>query len=389
MNGTLPGGALSRICFPADWNGDVVLWAHGYVSPTEPLALPDDEIGGQSIEATVLGLRYAYATTSFRRNGLVAVDAVTDLTELALAVRNAAGGALRYTLLVGVSGGGHATALAMERAWPYFDGGLVACAPAGSFRGQVDYFGDVRALFDWFFPGVLPGDAVQIPASLMANWDAVYAPAVQAALASHPSKTAQLIATGGIAVGPSDPTTAVASILDALWYNVFATNDARTRLGGNPYDNRLKGYTGSSNDWRLNLGIARYRADGAALTAMQPYETTGALRRPAQMIHTRYDPVIPFWQAQLYQTKTLFHSGLNLLSVPSDNYGHCAFTSDEVLASFAVLVLRVSFRNLIAPRAVFPDAASASRFLALAEAGGARPQVWSASEIRAALTGAR
>jgi len=247
----------------------------------------------------------------------------------------------------------------------------------------------VRALFDWFFPGVLPGSAIQIPAELMDNWYGHYASDVAVALASHPSKTAQLIATGGIAVDPADPTTAVNSVLDALWYNVFATNDARAQLGGNPYDNHLKWYTGSSNDWRLNLRIARYRADGAALTAMQPYETTGTLRLPAQGIHTRYDPVIPYWQAQLYQTKALFHSGLNLLSVPADHYGHCAFTTDEVLASFAVLVLRVTFRDLIAPRTVFPDAASASRFLRLAEAGGARPQVWSTAQIRAALDGSR
>src|SRR4051812_19152553 len=80
--GGLQTGALYRICFPASWNGDLVLYAHGYVAPQDPLALPDDRIGGQSASATVTELGYAFATTSYRSNGLVAADAVDDLLEL-------------------------------------------------------------------------------------------------------------------------------------------------------------------------------------------------------------------------------------------------------------------------------------------------------------------
>lgn len=385
VDDVLPSSALSRICFPPDWNGDVVLWAHGYVSPFDDVALPDDEIDGQSIEAIVLGLRFAYATTSYNRNGLVAVDAVTDLVQLSQAVRAMA--PVRFTYLVGASEGGLAAALASERAAAHFDGSLIACAPVGSFRAQINYFGDVRVLFDYFFPGVLPGSPISIPAAVPPAWDGVFEPAIRLALAGNPSATAQLIRAGGIAVDPADPASAIESIVDALWYNVFATNDARLQLGGgNPYDNRLKWYTGTSRDFLLNLRIARFRADASALSALQPYEASGALRLPSQMIHTRYDPVIPFWQAQLYQTEALFRSGLQLLSVPSDNYGHCAFETEEVLASFAVLVLRVTLRNLIAPETVFPDARSAAKFLTLAEAGGARPEIWSAARIRDAVT---
>jgi hypothetical protein len=376
VNGVLPGGALSRICFPPDWNGDAILWAHGYVAPFVPIALPDDRVGGQRVEDIVLGLGYAYGTTSYRRNGLVAVDAMTDLVELSQALDAAAGGHVRFTYLVGASEGGLATALAMERAAAHFDGGLVACAPVGSFRGQINYFADVRVLFDYFFPGVLPGSPLQIPAALIANWVAVYQPAVIAALIANPAATAQLIRTAGIAVDPADPTTAVQSVVAALWYNVFATNDARARLGGGiPYDNRLRWYAGSTNDLQLNLRVARFRADASALAAMMPYEATGALRGPAQMIHTRFDPIVPFWQAQIYQTEALFRSGLQLLSVPSDNYGHCAFTAEEVLASFAVLVLRVSLRNLVASASIFADADAVRRFELLAAAGGATPEV--------------
>jgi hypothetical protein len=390
VDGTLPSGALSRICFPPDWNGDAIFWAHGYVSVLEPVAIPDDEIGGQSIQNIALGLRFAYATTSYRANGLVAVDAVEDLTQLASALGTAAGGALRLKYLIGASEGGLATALALERNSPPYNGGLIACAPVGSFRGQVNYFGDVRVLFDAFFPGVLPGSPIQIPSTLMTSWENVFEPAVRAALLASPSRTAQLVKVGRIAVNPADPTSAIESIVDAIWYNVFATNDARAKLGGgNPYDNRLRWYTGSANDFVLNFTVRRFSADALALAALQPFEASGALRRPAQMTHTRFDPVIPFWQAQLYQVEGLLGSGFSLLSVPSDNYGHCAFDVDQVLASFAILVLRVTGANLLASTSVFPDHRALADFERLATAGGADPVVVTERDLSAALSARR
>ncbi|MGH7552579.1 MAG: hypothetical protein ACREMQ_06080, partial [Longimicrobiales bacterium] len=168
------------------------------------------------------------------------------------------------------------------------------------------------------------------------------------------------------------------------WYNVFATNDARAKLGGgNPYDNRLRWYAGSANDFLLNLTVRRFRADATALAALRPFEASGALRRPAQMTHTRFDPVIPFWQAQLYQLEGLLGSGFSLLSVPSNNYGHCAFDVQEVLASFAILVLRVTGANLIASASVFPDSRAIAEFETLATAAGAEPMVLTERQLAA------
>lgn len=382
--GTLPSGALYTICFPPDWNGDVVYWAHGYVSPFAPLALPDDEVDGTPISNIVLGLRFAYATTSYRANGLVAVDAVGDLVELAQAVQTLVPDH-RFDYLVGGSEGGLATALALERQPAAFDGGVIACAPTGTFRGQVRYFFDVRAVFDVLFPGILPGSATDPPADLIANWETTYAPAVQAALIAQPGRTAQLLNVVGIAVDPNDPSSAVTSVLAALWYNVYATDDAREKLGGVPVNNRYAWYSGSANDFLLNLRVERTRGDAAALAALDTYEANGRLRRPAQGIHTRYDPIIPYWQAQIYSVEALFGSGLRLLSVPSDNYGHCAFDAEEVLASFAILVLRVTGANLLASSAAFPQDASIARFQRLAAGGGAQPEVWTPEEIASAL----
>ena len=49
-----------------------------------------------------------------------------------------------------------------------------------------------------------------------------------------------------------------ATIAQVLWYNVFATEDAQQRLGGNPYTNIERQYSGSSDDAALNAGVDRY-----------------------------------------------------------------------------------------------------------------------------------
>ena len=65
--------------------------------------------------------------------------------------------------MTGVSEGGLITALAIEQRPDVFDGGLSTCGPIGDFSQQINYFGDFRVLFDYFFPGVMPGSPISIP----------------------------------------------------------------------------------------------------------------------------------------------------------------------------------------------------------------------------------
>ncbi|HEU4699270.1 MAG TPA: hypothetical protein VFS40_08825, partial [Gemmatimonadales bacterium] len=87
QDGTLASRGLYRLCFPAQWNGDLVVYAHGYVSPYDPVTIQDNVVGGVPVSATVTGLGYAFATTSYRANGLVVADGVEDLVELTAKVR--------------------------------------------------------------------------------------------------------------------------------------------------------------------------------------------------------------------------------------------------------------------------------------------------------------
>lgn len=349
VQGTLPSGALSLICVPSSgWNGDLVLFAHGYVAFNQPLdfynlTLPD----GTYIPTMVQNLGYAFATTSYRENGLTILPAQTDLQELIAAFPATAGASPHHTYLTGVSEGGIVSALFAERTPNLIDGALAACGPIGSFQGQIEYFGNFLVLFDYFFPNVIPGSPAGIPSSVIDNWSTVYQPAAAKALAANPSATAQLIATANAAIDPSHPTiTSVETALQVLWYDVFATNDANQKLGGNSFGNRAIVYHGSKDDLRLNREVQRFSASPTALANVVPYETTGNLTIPLVTLHTTNDPVIPFAHELLYRAKARPTGNGRLTQLPVPAYGHCAFTTAQVLVAFDTLVRQVTGQGL-------------------------------------------
>lgn len=381
-DGIQPSGALYRICMPDLWNNDLVVWAHGYVDPREPLEIPDDEVGGRTISEIVNMLGYAYATTSFRANGLIVPDAVEDLVELIdIFVDDYT--EPEHIYLVGASEGGLITALTTEQYPHLFDGGLAACGPVGDFRKQLNYFGNFRVVFDYLFPGIIPGSPVDIPQEAINNWDAIYEQEVLGAIRSNPHATEQLLQITYAPSDPFDPASIEETVLGALRYNVFATNNAVEKLGGQPFDNRRRIYRGSDNDFRLNQRIQRFHANQAALDEIEArYQTSGDLDAPLVTIHTTKDEIVPYWHEPHYRWK-LFTNGSGLLhaNIPVCRYGHCNFRISEVLAAFAVLVFKVTMQELIVPEKLFSEEDEQSDFIELAQKHGLRPQI----VIRSAL----
>ncbi len=351
--GVQNSGALYRICLPQqDWNGDLFVFAHGYVSPTKPLELPDDS----ELVELVTGMGYAYATTSYSKNGLAVKPGVEEVTDL-VAISTALYGEPRYTYLVGGSEGGIITTLAVEKYPDIFDGGLSLCGPVGDFRKQIDYFGDFRVVFDYFFPDVLPGSPVDIPQEVMENFESIYVPRILDAIHSDPDATLQLLRVTNAPYDPAEASTIDETVVSVLWYNVFSTNDARQVLGGQPFDNQGRYYKGSRDDQDLNRKVARFSAEPQALEEIERfYQTTGRLEVPIVSLHTVADPVVPFWHQPWYRYKVWLAGASRFYSAfPIFRYGHCAFQPEEVLAAFALLVLKVSGEALVGVESALPD----------------------------------
>jgi hypothetical protein len=359
---TTPKTAVIRICLPPSgaWNGDLVVFAHGYVAPGGPIAIPEDQLtlaDGSSIPGIVNDLGFAFATTSYSRNGLAILPGVDDVRDV-VDVFTGSQGSPGHVYLVGVSEGGLVTALAVEQLPGVFSGGLATCGPVGDFRRQIDYWGDFRVLFDYYFPNLLPESAVDVPSYVRERWDGYYAPLIAAAVASRPAALDALLRVSRAPFDPADPKTKVETVLGILWYNVFATTDAIRTLGGQPFDNTTRFYTGSGNDFVLNMRVRRYRADPAAVQVIEAdYQTSGRLAAPLVTLHTTGDPIVPYWQEPLYSLKALLGgSGLLHVNLPAFRYGHCRFDAARARVALGLLVLEVQARERLNAQTVLARA---------------------------------
>jgi pimeloyl-ACP methyl ester carboxylesterase len=372
--GVRPNGATYLVCMPETScaNGNIVVFAHGFVAPGQPLTVPQSQlsVGGVSLPATLNQLGYGFAASSYSKNGLAITQGVDDTRDLVQNVLQPQFSP-RRTYLIGVSEGGLVTALSAEQLPNLYNSAGAACGPIGSFQNQINYLGDFRVVFDYFFPGLLPGSAVSIPQELITDWNSVYVPRILGALTANPSATAQLLSVTNAPV-TSDPATIGATVLELLSYNVIATNDAVATLGGQPFDNHNRIYLGSRNDLLLNLKVKRFTASPSAAAAIAAhYETSGRLMMPLVTIHTTGDPLIPYSQEALYTLKTLAAgSFFQRTNIPVTTYGHCSFTSGEVLAAFAIMVLRDTGANLSSSiQSMLPEAQRAAFQAASQDAG--------------------
>lgn len=339
QSGAFASGALWQICVPAvGWNGGLIVYAHGYVRPVQPIAIQPARLpDGTDLAVVAQSLGYAYATTSYRRNGLAIVEGVADIGELIDAFPTLSGRTPARSYVIGVSEGGLVATLLAEQSPPRFSGALAACAPIGDFRRQVDYFGDFRVLFDYFFPGTIPPSPISIPQNVINTWEppGSGATAVGAAVLFGGAQTQKLLSTAAASLqAPIGASNLLTGTIGVLSYNIYSTNDAIAQLGGNPFDNSSRSYTGSGADSALNNGVQRFSAAPAALnTIAAKYQTTGDVRIPFVTLHTSGDEIVPVWHEALYAAKAQA-AGRAIRQITVQRTGHCNFSAPEMLAAF-------------------------------------------------------
>lgn len=346
-DGVQSSGSVYRICMPApaDYNGILVIWAHGFQDAGTPVEIPEDQLclTGTCLPDLINGLGFAFATNSYSKTGLAVLQGKDDIIDL-VSLFSAAKGPPRKVFLVGASEGGLITTLAVEERPDLFAGGVAACGPVGSFPLQINYFGDARATFQYFFPTLIPGDPFHPSADLVANWATHYATVVAPAV-FDPINRSKLDQWVRVAKLPFDARNYLASlqltVSDVLRYSVVNINDAAETLGGFPFDNRRRIYLGSSNDLLLNLRVPRVSANPAALAEMAArYTTSGALIRPLITLHTLQDQQVPYAHEPLYDLKTLLSGSwlTHHVNLPINRFGHCNFTEGEALFAFGLML---------------------------------------------------
>jgi pimeloyl-ACP methyl ester carboxylesterase len=278
------------ICIPPNWNGELVIYAHGYVAPQAPLELAADELtlpDGIFVPDFFLTQGFAFATSSFHKNGVAIEQGGEDLNRLLQYFKTMVGPrSLQKVFIAGASEGGLIALLLLERYPAKYDAGLALCAPIGGSPDLIRYTYDFRVVFDYFFPTVFPFGATDVPGDAFIFWESVYVPRIVAALIADPFATAELFNVTQAVIDITDITSVVTTALGLLFYNIFGSNDQIATSGGIAYDNRSATYGGSTNDAALNAQVERIEADGRARAyARRFYQPHGNSRRPLVTLH--------------------------------------------------------------------------------------------------------
>lgn len=220
-----------------------------------------------------------------------------------------------------------------------YQGALAMCGPVGGGRLEIDYVGNVRVLFDYFYPGVIPGDAVNVP-DMDFSPDGPLVKAIIAAILANPVAAVQLASVDQIKLPYTTPGQLINSIVRVLGYHVRGTNDLLERTGGEvPFGNTTTRYTGLGLllSPAVNNGVQRVRAqDGGIRYLTDFYQPRGNLMVPLLTLHTTMDPDVPFFhEAALAKIVATAKRSQWLAQQSVQRYGHCNVSPAEVGRTFS------------------------------------------------------
>jgi pimeloyl-ACP methyl ester carboxylesterase len=347
FDGTASDGSLYEFKVPTAWNHQLVLYAHGIVDPQEPIALPSD-IGFTTFRDALVAEGFAVGYSSFAANGYAIREGVRDTSQLRITFAKLVGKPSK-TFLVGLSLGSGVVIDLAERFPHDYDGVMPMCGLLGGSPLEVEYVGNARVLFDYFFPGVIKGTLLH---TALQTYDPTtpgnvgydVAVALMEGLQTPTLPTLQLANALGLEYASAPEL--VTGLIEVLGFDVRYVNDLLTRTHlASPYDNTFIWYTGSLNDKALNAGVERVKGTPEGFEYLfRYYQPTGEVRIPTLSLHTTRDPLVPYWHEAVYHALATEHHRQGLLVQQSVNrFGHCEFETSEVANAFAGLVGWVDF----------------------------------------------
>ena len=343
ITGETGPGALYAFFVPTNWNGDVVYYAHGIVDAALPVSLPTGD--GFPDLRDALGARgYAVAYSSFSENGWAVKDGAESTHQLRGLFVDKVGKPNR-SFVVGTSMGGLVAQNLAEKYSKQYDGTLAMCAPLGGAVDEVNYIANVRVLFDVLYPGVVPGDVINVPAGIDLNTQ-VLGPA-QYAVIADPTGLGIIARVRQTPLAGNNGTELLTSLLYALAYDVRGIDDFLGRTHGHSmFDNASTVYVAAAPGLlsesllaAINAGAGRFSATNDAINYLEKYYVPdGALGVPTVTLHTTRDPLVPFFHETEFAQLVANRQGSGrLLQRSIDGYGHCAFSTTDMVDAFTAL----------------------------------------------------
>ncbi|MDT9700490.1 prolyl oligopeptidase family serine peptidase [Streptomyces sp. P17] len=354
LEGRLPSGATYVMDIPADWNGTVLLYSHGYRAdgwPNPPQNAPDS-----GTKDRLLDQGYALIGSSYATTGWAVTDAVPD--QLAtLDVFTEKFGTADRTLAWGTSYGGLVTTTLAERHADRFDGSLSMC---GLVQGGVANWNST--LDPAFALNTLLGSDVRLTGfadQAQAQGAAETLTADVTAAQETPQGRARIALAGALHNIPGDAVPGLIQLPAFSW-----RQEAENRAGGNPSWNTGVDYTAMLQRSPLRKEVTElYKKAGMSLRAdlkalnRAPRITAdtpavrwmrgtsvfkGRLTDPQLNIHTTGDTLIPVQAESAYRrAATAAGSGALLAQAYVEAPGHCTFTPGEMVGALHTLESRL------------------------------------------------
>jgi pimeloyl-ACP methyl ester carboxylesterase len=313
-------GAPYSIRIPAEWNGNLVMYAHGYKprgAAWNPLHI--------SIASVFLDRGFALAESGYSRQGWAVEEALAETEAVRLRFAELHGKP-DSTFVTGHSMGGLITLATVETYPDAYDGALPMCGPlAPSLHFFRDYIFDMLVTFEALFGAGLPPESVPVIKAA-----ALSAQEVEKALEIDPGMADIYSASRGVRREN------LASIV-ATYHMIYT--EFVDRAGGNPIDNRNKVYNDLIASVDMNAVVPRYEADANALEYLRRnYTPTGDPGRPVLALHTTYDAGVSPCIPDVYNTmRGTLEDGKWFVQMYAEADGHCKFTPDITGKAFDML----------------------------------------------------
>ncbi len=373
LTGTI-GTAAYKIEIPANWNGTLVLYSHGYRSPGSPN--PASDVGDPVTGAWLLGQGYALAGSSYSSTGF-ALEGVADQFAL-LDFFDAQFGTPRRTIAWGHSLGGLGTALLVERQPERFAGALPMCGP---LAGGLNYWNAALDSTFVFKTLMAPTSGLQLVNIQNPTGNVQLAEGILAQAQASPQGRARVALAAAMLdlpgwFDPASPEPAIADVLtrelnQAQWearqdlpFDFGGRAELELRAGGNfswnvgvDYREQLAHSSNRaevralyeqaglslSADLEALEAAPRIEANPAATAALGKASTlTGFIQVPVLTMHTTGDGLIPVEDERAYASFVRAADAKALLRQTFvHRAGHCTFTPAETIAAFQALVRRL------------------------------------------------
>jgi len=327
-------GGLYKIEIPDNWNGELALYAHGFVTNqgTQGSAL---RVGNSPIREHLITEGYAWAASSYRCNGYVPGQGLLDTMALTdLFTKFNGGRSPQRVYLTGTSMGGHVTLLGMHEFPTSFAGGLAMC-PAGpelfdffaATAGAAEVITGVQAALPTLQADVAKmNELLGKPPEYTEKGRQLASVEIQISGGPRPFAMEGL-ASGGRFAGNINP----AALAGSTTPSSRAVMTTQIKYG---IDEGL----GLSAD-TLNTGARRKALDAEIRNPMGPYDELvpfdGKLERPTLTMHGTGDLFVPIFLEQSLKRAVVAAGKASLLTQRIYRIaGHCGFSQPEMIKAF-------------------------------------------------------